>query len=77
MKSLQILHRHYLELLNSSRFLLREESELMYQNSVVNSLVNIYLISLLAQPLPFQIQIWYFCSWHFLHTTASDNTDGR
>ena len=32
----------------------------MYHNSVVNSLVNIYLISLLAQPWQFQIQIREF-----------------
>ena len=32
----------------------------MYHNSVVNSLVNIYLISLLAQPRQFQIQIREF-----------------
>ena len=32
----------------------------MYHNSVVNSRVNIYLISLLAQPRQFQIQIREF-----------------
>jgi hypothetical protein len=49
-------YTHYLHVLYASQFFLGGESEQMYHNSVVNSVVNIYLISLLAQPLRFQIQ---------------------
>jgi hypothetical protein len=46
-----------------------EESQQMYHDSVVNLVVNIYLISLLAQPLQFQIQTREFslagCSAHY------------
>ena len=56
MKSPQIFHTHYLQVLYASHFFLCRESEQMYHNSVVNSLVNIYLISLLAQPRQFQIR---------------------
>ena len=49
----------------------------MYHNSVVNSLVNIYLISLLVQPWQFQIQIRVLLVAFSAHHTGRKQEHGQ
>ena len=68
MKSLQILHTNYLHVLDVSQISLDEGNHQMYHDSVVSPLLNIYLISLLAHPLQFQIQTGKFSArWLNVH----------